>query len=190
MKNRIIGALLAALLFAPFAASAALLEYKVTFGANAGDADGGVGGFYWNDSTHLISNLSWDFGGGNSGGIDDTKINWSFEVFGGTLAEFFFEILTGQDVSPAACSTLLTGCGQSFDAPEVFGYPPTSISFNDVVTTGALQYSINGAFPVPSVFGSFSTEFVGQVAQVPLPGTLALIAIAACGYGFSTRRTR
>lgn len=187
MKSKLIGALLTTILLAPVAASAALLEYRINFGANSTDADGGTGSFYWNDSTELISNIAWDFGGGNTGGINDALVDWSADVFGGgTLSEFLFEILTLQDVHGTGCSTLATGCGQGFDPPQVFGYPGMRIGFNDALNTNAQTYNIG----FQGVIGSFSTELVGEVEEIPLPGTMPLLAIAALAWGVTARRTR
>ena len=182
MKAVFSAALLAATLFlVPATADAAPIRYQINFGATATDPAGGTGFFFRDDVTELLSDFTWDFGGGNTGGLVDASIDWAAPVFGGTLSNFLFEILTLQDVHPAACSTVLIGCSQGFNAGQVFGYPGGFFAFEDQVNTNAQTYFSAATGST----GSFSTQLAPRVA--PEPGTLALLALGMCG-AYARRR--
>src|SRR5262245_37538420 len=103
----------AAALAGPLTAQAVPVTYDINFGGNAADADCGVGSFIWDDSTHALSNVVWDFRAGplGSGGINDATIGWSEIVVGGTLAELVAEILLKDaGLHPAQCADLLGNC--------------------------------------------------------------------------------
>ena len=176
MKAVFSAALLAgALLLMPANAAAAPIRYQITFGATATEPAGGIGFFFRDDVTGLLSGFSWDFGG-NTGGIVDASVDWSAPTFGGTLSDFVFEILTLQDVSPAACTDLNNSCSHGFGGPQLFGYPGDQIFFRDQLNTNAQLYVLGANGPE----GSFSTQLAPRVV-VPEPGTLALLALGMCG---------
>ena len=170
-----------ALLLVPAIAAAAPIGYQINFGATAAEPAGGTGFFFRDDVTELLSNFTWDFGG-STGGIVDPSVNWSESVFGGTLSNFLFEILTLQDVHPADCSAVSTGCSSSFNASQLFGYPGDSIEFSDQVNTNAQLYVLGNLGPL----GSFSTQLAPTA--VPEPGTLALLALGMGARAFARRR--
>ena len=183
MKAMFSAALLGALLLTPVAAAATPIRYQINFSPTAEAPAGGTGYFFRDDVTELLSNFTWDFGGGNTGGIVDALTDWSATVFGGTISHFFFEILTQQDVHPSPCSTLTTGCSSTFETPQVVGFP-SRIVFRDQSNTNAQQYILGlGGSP-----GSFSTQLAPRVA--PEPGTLALLALGMCGARAYARRRR
>ena len=132
-------------------------EYEIIFdGSIVGNA--GVGSFLWDDSTNLISDITWDFGN-LIGGIDDTIINWSNIVFGDTISSIALENLTQQDVSSVNCITV--NCAISTNGYVSYG---SSSATNIIFSTdglGAQTYaiydSIAGAFAVQ---GNFSTSEV------------------------------
>jgi hypothetical protein len=169
--------LLGALVLTPIAAAAAPIKYQIDFGPSVTEPAGGTGFFFWDDVTELLSGFSWEFAG-QPGGIVDAAVNWSAPVFGGTKSTFLFEILTLQDVHPEACSGIVLGCGQNFNASELFGYPGLMMQFVNATSTNAQLYSFG---PLASQ-GSFSV----RRAQVPEPGTLALLALGI-GSAFARR---
>lgn len=186
MKNRLIS-LCALLALLPLAAQAIPIRYDITFSSNALDADGGVGSFFRDDTTHLISNVTWDFGGGNTGGIDDAIMNWSAIVFGGTASDFFFEILTGQDVHPTSCGTSGVTCSTGANAVSgLFGYPDKVMLFAFGTALGpdphtyVMQFLNN-----TEVRGSYSTKLA---IAVPEPGTFGLLTLGLFAIGWARRR--
>ena len=170
-----------AVLLSPMAAHAVPIEYQIDFGP-AGPLTGGTGGFTWDDDTQLVSNLTWDFGSGLTGGANP---NWA-EDFGsglGTLSQFFFEIMTRIDVSPISCTAVGTGCVQGFSSFEgLYGWPGSQMSFL-LDSNNDQTYFISDP-DYGSIQGTFSTRLV-SVAE---PGTLALLGLGLFGIGVARRR--
>lgn len=107
-------------------AGATPVRYDVAFTAMNGPGPSGTGTFYWDDAVASVSNFTWDFGwgfdaNGNyvsfSGGVDDSRADWTSLIRGGTKAEYFFEIMTGYDAHPDPCFDW--GCNLNF-GPDGF----------------------------------------------------------------------
>lgn len=172
--------LLSLLLGSPWVSHAALISYELTFGP-AGSVDGGSGSFVWDDSSQLISDFTWNFSAGLPSGANP---DWSQSASGGTLSQYLFEILTGNDVSPANCNQLGTNCTQQFlESSGLTGlFPSDEMTFildEENTMSYFLRHQTAG-----SVTGSLSTR---STEAVPLPTTLALLGIGLLGSGFFRR---
>ena len=173
----------AAVLAGPLTAQAVPVTYDITFGGNAADPNGGIGSFVWDDSTHALSNVVWDFGTGplGSGGINDAMIGWSAPVFGGTLAEFVAEILLKDaGLHPAQCADLLGSCSASLGAVGDLRYMQFDISI-----FGVQSYTVDpGSGPIQGLFTT-----AARATSVPEPSTLALFGLGLIGLGLARRRS-
>jgi hypothetical protein len=183
--------LLAALVLLPFTTQASPLQYQISFGANIDDPDGGVGSFYWDSDLHSISGLTWNFGDGLTGGVDDSVGVWSQLLppsIGGTISELFFEIVMQQDVHPLGCTSPTQGCGQGFSAYNgMYGsYPAIDINFVDeAVGAGGLYYYLRVSAN-KWIAGTFTTRFIGTSpptppVSVPEPPGIAIIVLGLIG---------
>jgi hypothetical protein len=173
----------------PFCASGAAIEYNFDLGPTDILADGGKGSFFWDADSQAISQLSWDFGNGFAGYVDDSRMNWA-EVFqGGTFAQFTFNILTGENVHPAACGGGVSGCSVGFfDFNGLSGFPAAGglMGFN-VDNLGIRGYHVRLPGEVFGHEGSF-TAAVPAPARVPEPGMLSLIAMSLAGVWLMRRK--
>lgn len=157
----------------PMAALAAPVTYQITFDA-AGPVAGGTGSFTWDETTQLVDALTWDFGAGRTGGANP---DWSQDLGGSTLSQFFFEVMTGNDVSPFNCTDVGFRCDTSFGPLSGgFGWPGISMTF-------VLDLDNSHTYFVEDTGdASFRGTFSAQVANaVPEPGTLALVALGLAG---------
>jgi MYXO-CTERM domain-containing protein len=165
------------IVLAPASAFAIPVQYTLAFGANDIDADGGTGSLYWDADAHSLSNLTWDFGAGRTGGVLDSMASWSHYALGtsGTQAEFVFEILTGENVFlPIACGTS-SACGAGFGAPALFGWPGSSITFSlNNVGTRSYDVEVNGTLH----HGSVSSAVATAVSE-PSPWVLVTAGLGA-----------
>ncbi|MAT65643.1 MAG: hypothetical protein CMN57_08360 [Gammaproteobacteria bacterium] len=167
----------AVLLFSSLNAHSTLIEYEIDFSPNALDPDGGNGSFYWNDATHLISGLRWDFGAGRMGGVDDSLANWTSVVSGGTFAELIFEMLALEDVHPADC-TVAGICATGFaDVNGLFGWPGETMIFRTEEPGPRQIYRLEHGDTETT--GTFSTRRV----SVPEPRITALTGIGLAAMG-------
>lgn len=160
------------------------VEYDVSYNATLGPS--GVGSFFFDDATGLITDFSWDFGG-VTGGLSDSTFTGI--IFGDTLGRFIFEILSQTDVHPAVCDE----AGSCSDSRPIdfgsgpFGSPGVRFAsnFGDVTYefyTGCCYFGTN-------VVAEGNIEIAeSSESSVPEPGTLALIALAMAGLAFGCRK--
>jgi hypothetical protein len=171
---------------APASAFATPVQYTFAFGATAIDADGGTGSLYWDADTHSLSNLTWDFGVGRTGGVLDAMASWSSHALGtsATQAEFVFEILSGQDVFlPIPCGTS-AACATGFGGALLFGWPGSSISFSlNNVGQHSYYVVVNGI----DYHGSLSSAVATAVPE-PSPWVLVTAGLATAALLLQRRR--
>jgi hypothetical protein len=173
---------------APAAAFAVPVNYTFNLGATTDNfSSGGTGSFFWDADTHELSNLTWDFGNGLVGGAIDAAQNWGSVVFGGTRAEFAFEIFTGQDVHPSGCGTG-PGCGVTFSGSGVFG----SLALVEFGVGSGFVRNFNYAVSAndwPCCHsGTLATATVSPTSEVPEPGTVSLLIGAISALALTRRR--
>jgi hypothetical protein len=186
---RVIKPLIAVLGIFTSIANASPIQYQFGLGATSLTPDGGVGSFYWDDATHLISNITWDFGGGLTGGSNDANLDWSADIgSGGTFSELAFEVLTGQDVFAGAvcgCAFGLAGTDILGSAARSYGFPGTFIAFGRIA--GVLTYQVQTNSD--SSVGTFQGAVIAPTA-VPEPGILGLMGLGLLGILISRTRRR
>jgi len=170
MRTLVNGLALAALTIGltPQIAQAAPIPYTMIFDGSGG-GDAGTGVFSWDDSTQLMTGLTWDFGAEGTGGVTEDRLIVS--------GAFLFNNIFNNVVDDPAIGylTLLDS------ADMIPPFPSTSARF--------CWGSNSIACDVPdSAMGSYRFNhsdrlFTGYVtiapAAVPEPGTFALVAAAA-----------
>jgi hypothetical protein len=161
------------------------VQYDVTYDATVGPS--GVGSFSFDDATGLITDFSWDFGGGVTGGLFDS--DFTSIVSGDTLGRFIFEILSQTDVHPAVCDEAGV-CSSS--GPIDFGSGPlASAGVNFASNLGDVTYEFytGCCYIGTNVVAEGNIEIAeSSESSVPEPGTLALIALAMAGLAFGRRK--
>jgi hypothetical protein len=159
------------------AARAVPMDYSVVYnGTSIGPAS--TGSFSWDPETSAFSNFTWNFSS-----TADTLManNWRTSIFGGTMGQFLFEILTGEDVHPAGCSA---GARCSFSSANIRSSLLTSVEFR-TLSPGMSEYLFrNGA----SVLFS-GTLSVTRVLAVSEPLTVCLIGIGLLGLSLRRRKS-
>lgn len=150
----------------PQIAQAAPIPYTMIFDGSGG-GDPGTGGFNWDDSTQVMTDLTWDFGAGRTGGLTP-------EV---SSAFLFNRILNNGVEDPATIGYGLGPISISLIPPfpsdsALFCWGLSSI-FCGVPTSGTASYMFEDS-------GRLFTGYVTNApTAVPEPGTFALVAIAA-----------
>lgn len=94
MKTKLLATTLLGLLVGPFTANAIPIKYDVTFSGSVGP--NGVGSFFYDDSTQLMTNFNWAFAN-ETGGLSDNLL--SADPFGYTFGSFVFEMLSQTDAN-------------------------------------------------------------------------------------------
>jgi hypothetical protein len=164
--------------FATPAAHAIPMDYTVSYsGSSVGP--GFNGSFSWDSTTSAFTNFNW-----NLSAIPDSLSanNWRSLIFGGTMGQFLFEILTGEDVHPSTCSAT-SRC--TFTSAKVTSGLVNSVEFR-TLGTGVTEYSFrNGSTILYS--GTLSVSHV--VLLVSEPFTLLLMGAGLLALALSRRKS-
>ena len=170
-----IGALLLVLMTAT-GAHAIPINFNVAYdGSGLGGA--GTGSFSFDQATSQVADFTFTFGA-FTGSLPNQDL--SFPVFGAPFGQFFFEILSGQDVHPASCGIALT-CGANL------------LALSDLVRFA--MFTRSQASPLAAYEfrdGARALVFSGllSVQQVPEPAGLALLGLGILGIAFTRRQRR
>ena len=167
----------AAASFATPAAHAIPMDYTVTYsGSNVGSAF--TGSFSWDSDTSAFTAFNWNFSA-----IPDSLVasNWRSLIFGGTMGQFLFEILTGEDVHPSACST---GSRCTFTSAKVTSDLVNSVEFR-TIGAGLTEYNFRNGSNI--LYSGTLSVVRSTVLVVTEPLTLLLMGVGLLGLALSRR---
>jgi hypothetical protein len=151
------------------------MDYTVEYSGSVGSSFNGS--FTWDADTSAFSNFAW-----NLSATPDTlrANNWASAVFGGTMGQFLFEILTGEDVHPSACTA---GSRCSFTSTRVTSELVNSVEFR-TLGAGLTDYIFrNGTNVLYS--GTLSVNRVVMLVSEPV--TLLLMGAGLLGFALRPR---
>ncbi|MFE8073290.1 PEP-CTERM sorting domain-containing protein [Marinobacteraceae bacterium S3BR75-40.1] len=155
--------------------NAAAIRYDMVFEATEGPD--GEGSFVFDESSGDISDFSWTFDGGFTGGLLDSSFYG--DISGDTEGRFVLEFLTGLDVHASDCAS--GGCGLALgyygDLP---GESPL-FHFGRITGASTAYYGFGDGGE-----GAIYTE--QALATVPEPTSLGLMLIGLLGAGLLSRR--
>jgi PEP-CTERM motif len=160
-------------------AQAIPIDYTAQFTGTLGGSFGGS--FTWDVDTGMFSNFVWSLPGSLVEAPDTlTASNWNSPLLGGTTGRFLYEILTGEDLHPSACST---GGRCTFTSIRVNSSLVNSVEFR-TLTAGVTDYFFRNGSNV--VFSG--TVAVSRVAVlVSEPFTLLLMGAGLVGFALRQR---
>jgi hypothetical protein len=168
-------AVFASILASP--AQAIPVQYSVSYDASTAGPSG-TGSFSWDSDTHQFSGFSWDFLAASGTLMSN---DWRASIFGGTMGAFLFEILTGEDLHPSAC-TATSRCTfiSSNIASDVLG----SVLFRSL-GTGLTEYVFRNGGNV-LYRGTLSINRLAVAVSEPV--TLLLLSAGLLGVALRRRK--
>jgi hypothetical protein len=159
------------------AAHAIPMDYTVEYSGSVGSSFGGS--FSWDTGTSAFSDFAW-----NLSSTPDTlrANNWASVFFGGTMGQFLFEILTGEDVHPSACSAD-SRC--TFTSTRVTSSLVNSVEFR-TLGGGITDYIFRSG---ANVLYSGTLAVSRVVVLVTEPLTLLLMGAGLLGFALRQRKS-
>jgi hypothetical protein len=158
-------------------AQAIPIDYTVQYSGTVGSSFGGS--FTWDADTSIFTDFRW-----NLSATPDTLTanNWASGLLGGTMGGFLFEILTGEDMHPSACST---GSRCTFTSIKVNSSLVNSVEFR-TLGAGVTDYFFrDGA----NVLYSGTLAVSRAVLMVTEPFTLLLMGAGLLGLAVQRRKS-
>jgi hypothetical protein len=150
------------------------VNFSVAYdGSRVGGA--GTGAFTFDVATSQLTNFSFTFGD-VTGSLPNMDL--SFPIGGAPFANFVFEILSGQDISPVPCG-ITTNCGANFIAVSQL---VQFAMFNRTIGNALAGYEFRDSARALVFAGMLSVQ------QVPEPAGLALIGLGLLGMGLLRKR--
>jgi hypothetical protein len=157
-------------------AQAIPIDYTVQYTGTVGSSFNGS--FTWDADTSIFTDFIW-----NLADTPDTLTanNWASGFLGGTTGRYLFEILTGEDMHPSACST---GSRCTFTSIKVTSSLVNSVEFR-TLGAGVTDYFFrNGS----NVLYSGTLAVSRVVLMVTEPLTLLLMGAGLLGLAVQRRK--
>ena len=169
-------AIFALALYALSAAAQAMpIKYELSFSDTGYGI--GVGEFFWDAESSLMTGFSWTFGSYGAGDLQPFDLGRS--LFGGTSGGFLFELITGEDTHPSG------GTGRS----SYWSYSWTGIFTDNWMTFSSTGLYTIDSYPDGDLGGGVQGFVTARPATtLPEPGTLGLALLGLAGLALNRMR--